>query len=88
MLTSSDGPARRRYTPAMAQETPEELERMAQRLRIALELHTFGVEMQRQNLRRRHPDEDDEQIRRRLNAWLREPREELDPAFRVVPWPR
>ncbi|MEE8601302.1 hypothetical protein [Euzebya tangerina] len=42
-----------------------------ERLRSALALHDAGVALMRQNLRRRHPDEDEEQIAARLRAWLR-----------------
>ena len=42
----------------------------AARLRIALELHDAGVAMMRQNLRRRHPDADEDEIERRLIEWL------------------
>jgi hypothetical protein len=41
-----------------------------ERLRLALELHDAGVAMMRQNLRRRHPDADEEEIERRLIEWL------------------
>lgn len=44
----------------------------AERLRIALDLHDAGVEMMRQNLRRRHPGASDQEIERLLLAWLRE----------------
>lgn len=47
-------------------------EKLAQeRFATTVELHRVGVEMMRQNLRRRHPDESDEQIEERLGAWLR-----------------
>lgn len=42
------------------------------RLRAALDLHEDGVALMRQNLRRAHPDAPDEEIERRLGAWLRE----------------
>ncbi len=44
----------------------------AERLRIALDLHDTGVEMMRQNLRRRYPDADEQEIERLLLAWLHE----------------
>lgn len=44
----------------------------AERLRIALDLHDAGVEMMRQNLRRRHPGADEQEIERLLIAWLHE----------------
>lgn len=40
------------------------------RLRQALELYEHGVWMMEQNLRRRHPDDDDEAILARLREWL------------------
>ena len=45
-------------------------ERVAQRLRVTLALHGDGVDMMRQNLRRRHPNESDAEIDARLRAWL------------------
>ncbi|MHC4449965.1 MAG: hypothetical protein ACYS0E_07465 [Planctomycetota bacterium] len=45
------------------------------RLRAALELHDDGVEIMRQNLRRRHRSESQAEIETRLRNWLRqEPR--------------
>jgi hypothetical protein len=44
----------------------------AERLRIALDLHDAGVEMMRQNLRRRHPGASEQEIERLLVAWLHE----------------
>lgn len=44
----------------------------AQRLRIALDLHDFGVVMMRQNLRRRYPNVNDKDIETKLLEWLRE----------------
>lgn len=44
----------------------------AARLRMALELFEDGVALQRQNLRRAHPDASDEEIAQLLRAWLRE----------------
>jgi hypothetical protein len=43
----------------------------AQRLRIALNLHDFGVAMMRQNLRRRYPVASDKEIEAKLLEWLR-----------------
>lgn len=43
----------------------------AEKLRAALELHDVGVELMRQNLRRRHPDASDEEIDDMLTDWLR-----------------
>ena len=38
--------------------------------RIALDLYQTGVDVMRQNLRRRHPDAHDEEIERLLGEWL------------------
>lgn len=38
---------------------------------MALDLHEVGVAIMRQNLRRRHPDEDEAQVEQRLHAWIR-----------------
>ena len=37
-----------------------------------VELHEFGVEMMRQNIRRREPDLSDEEVSERLRAWLQD----------------
>jgi hypothetical protein len=47
-----------------------ELARMRRNLLIACDLHDTGVALMRQNLRRQYPEETDEQIGRRLRAWL------------------
>jgi hypothetical protein len=41
------------------------------RMQATLELHQFARDVMRQNLRRRHPEENDEQIEGRLRDWLR-----------------
>jgi hypothetical protein len=38
--------------------------------RTTLDLFDAGVALQRQNLRRQHPEESDEEIDRRLGRWL------------------
>ena len=48
----------------MAASTP------AERFQAALDLHETGVDLMRQNLRRRHPGESAEDIQARLLAWL------------------
>jgi Rv0078B-related antitoxin len=62
----------------------------AQRFRIAMELFDAGVEMMRQNLRRRFPDADEKEISVRLAQWLQERpgAEHGDCSGRPVPWPR
>ena len=62
----------------------------ANRLKTAFDLFTAGVRMMRQNLKRRHPDADAEQIEVLLRQWLRErPGAEAgDGVGRQVPWPR
>lgn len=47
-------------------------ETAAQRLRIALDLFEFGVDMMRQKLRREAPDATEDEIQTRLVAWLQE----------------
>ncbi len=49
--------------------TPGELP-AEERLRIALEMADLGIAMMRENLRRRHPGESDDEIERRLVEWL------------------
>ena len=41
------------------------------RLRLAIEMADAGIVLMRQNLKRRFPHESEEQIDRRLSAWLR-----------------
>ena len=41
------------------------------RMRTAMVLFEGAEAMMRQNLRRRHPDESDDQIEKRLRSWLR-----------------
>jgi len=41
-----------------------------ERLRTALDMHDFGVAIMRQNLRRRHPAADEQEIEAMLIAWL------------------
>jgi hypothetical protein len=43
----------------------------ADAFRATLDLFGTGVDLMRQNLRRRHPAESDDQIEVRLLAWLR-----------------
>jgi hypothetical protein len=43
-----------------------------QRLRVALDLFESGVDLMRQNLRRRHPDAGDAEIEAKLDEWLSE----------------
>lgn len=40
--------------------------------RTTLDLFQTGVDLMRQNLRRRHPEASDEDIERRLGEWLQE----------------
>ncbi|HKJ35325.1 MAG TPA: hypothetical protein VKA36_02050 [Solirubrobacterales bacterium] len=42
----------------------------AERFRATLELHQAGIDLMRQNLRRRHPDESEDEISARLETWL------------------
>jgi Rv0078B-related antitoxin len=60
------------------------------KMEAALDLADFAEEVMRQNLRRRHPDADDEGIERLLVEWLhtRPGAEHGDGVGRPVPWPR
>jgi len=62
----------------------------SRRFRTALDLFEAGVEMMRQNLRRRYPDASEQEIKTRLTQWLQErPGAEYgDCEGRPVPWPR
>jgi len=68
----------------------EDRELLAERLRTTFRLHEEGVELMRQNLRRRHPEAADEDIERLLAEWLSErPGAEFgDAQGRPVSWPR
>ncbi|MCE2515232.1 MAG: hypothetical protein J4F37_09520 [Acidobacteria bacterium] len=44
---------------------------VAEAFRTTLDLFDAGVALQRQNLRRQHPDASDEEIERLLVRWLR-----------------
>lgn len=58
-------------------DTAEAL-RAAARLRTALDMHDFGVAMERQRLRRLDPAAPDEEIERRLLRWLRDLPPDMD----------
>lgn len=62
----------------------------SEKLQITLELADLAEQMMLQNLKRRHPDEDDAAIARRLDAWfLVRPGAELgDCDGRPISWPR
>ena len=45
---------------------------MTVRRHLVFDLNEAGVELMRQNLRRRHPNASEAEIRRRLVAWLHE----------------
>ena len=62
----------------------------ARRFRTALDLFEAGVGMMRQNLRRRFPDADEQEIAERLTKWLQERpgAEHGDCIGRPVDWPR
>jgi Rv0078B-related antitoxin len=44
----------------------------AARLRLAVDMADFGIDLQRQNLRRRHPDASEREIDELLDQWLLE----------------
>jgi hypothetical protein len=64
--------------------TPEE------KLRLSLDMFTYGCEMMRQNLRRAHPEADDQEVEQLLIAWLRvrPGAEHGDGVGRRGTWPR
>jgi hypothetical protein len=45
---------------------------VSEAFRATLDLFQTGVDLMRQNLRRRHPYADEREIERRLQEWLRE----------------
>lgn len=63
---------------------------MVAKLRVAFDLFEAGLEMMRARLRRELPDASDEEIARRLRAWLQtRPGAEFgDAEGRPAQWPR
>ncbi len=51
--------------------TDEERKRCEERLRVAIDLAQTGIEMQREKIRRRHPNVTNERIDELLSQWLR-----------------
>jgi dephospho-CoA kinase len=70
--------------------TDQASEAVAERLRLALDMHGTGEAMMRQTLKREHPDADDAEIAARLTAWLqhRPGAASGDADGRPVSWPR
>ncbi len=60
----------------------------AERLHLALDLFDAGVDLQRQRLRRAHPNESAEEIEARVRSWLLQEGEPGDADGVVVSWPR
>lgn len=46
--------------------------RMKRNLQLTFDLHEAGVAMMRQNLRRRHPDASEAELKEMLRAWLQD----------------
>lgn len=69
---------------------PVDLEAAAERLRVALDLFESGVQLMRQNLRRRHPEWSEEEVAEALQRWLytRPGAEHGDAVGRPGTWPR
>lgn len=67
-----------------SEPSPEE------KLRLSLEMFTYGCEMMRLNLRRSHPQASDTEIEELFRAWLRTRpgAEHGDGVGRPVKWPR
>jgi hypothetical protein len=55
----------------------------AQRLRTALDLAESGIQMRLAQLRRNHPDDDEDVIRQRLDEWLLA---RADAGYEGAPW--
>lgn len=53
------------------------------KLRLVLGMQRSGIRMMQQNLIGRHPDESQEQLDRRLSAWLAKTPDMNDPRFEV-----
>lgn len=74
MPTPSEEPFRSKLVDAIQADplegnTPEAA---SARFRLTVQLADAGIDMMRQNLRRRHPEASEEEIASRLRDWLRE----------------
>lgn len=65
---------------------PQDPASVAARFRATLELMETGMALQRQNIRRRHPDASEAEIDRLFDEWLLE--RPLDGPGRRIDWPR
>jgi hypothetical protein len=65
---------------------PDDALTAAEKLDIALQLAAEGLSIQRENLRREHPGETEEQIEMRLVQWVNE--RPMDAPGRVISAPR
>jgi hypothetical protein len=54
------------------------------RVRMTFELAELAEEMMRQNIRRRHPELNDEEVEARLTEWMQDPPTHDDPVFRPM----
>jgi hypothetical protein len=61
-------------------------ETAADRLALALAMQAEGLELMRENLRRRYPDATKREIDELFDAWLMD--RPLDAPGRPIPWPR
>jgi hypothetical protein len=50
--------------------SPEELERMGRRLLTSLRMFEPGVAMKRAQLRREHPEANEQELKRLVRSWL------------------
>ncbi len=76
--------------PTTTAQTTSDPRKLGQRLELAFDLFEAGEQIMRQNLKRRHPDADQEEIERRLGEWLckRPGAEQGDGVGKPVAWPR
>ena len=76
--------------PAILLVMTEKLRAAGRRLELALELHEIGVELKRQQLRRRHSGLTKEKVESLLDTWLRERpgAADGDATGRPGSWPR
>ena len=65
-------------------------DRMKRNLQLTFDLHEAGISMMEQNLRRRHPEATEVELKEMLRAWLQDrpllgvPFEELDKPGRMA----
>ncbi len=76
--------------PYARRVTPEQNQRMVERLRLAFDLYDLSERMLRQKLRRKHPEATESEIDAKIGEWLqhRPGAEHGDAEGQPITWPR